>query len=245
MPKACAAQQAMDQLVERDQFLQEAGRNFEDRKQGFAHIPEPFLPPALREELKAYRQVEELFAEEDRQRMKKALKAEAQEKILSTLGEMADLAEPIVKIFLDAMELAGGFSDAKVFENSSFEWGTAVCGAIGAAVESKELLEGEDETLDKTLSPAGKEEEQRRKLLDENKKIEILKFMKDFLLTQAKTPRPLGVVKKAADLSDSSGVAQAIPIICPWSTPSKRPSRLARRPNYHLRARGIGVSQNA
>ncbi len=207
------AQEAMDRLVERNQLLEEAGASFEERKQAFAHIPEAMLPPQFREELKAYRDVEELFAdEEEEERIKKARKGEAKESILSTLGELAELAEPVVNMFLDAMAIGGGFSDGKAFESGSFDWAAAVSGAVGAALADKDMFKSEKETLDKTLTPGSDEEAQRRKLLDEDKKIQMLAFMKDFLLAQAKTTgAALDLVKKGMDLSSSSGVAHAIP----------------------------------
>jgi hypothetical protein len=220
------AQQTMDRLVERDQMLEEAGASFEDRKRAFEHIPETFLPPRFREELRAYRQVDALFREEDeQQRAVDAKKKQVKESLLSALGELGELAEPILNTFLDAMDVTGAFVAADGEHNplgvlasiqdtsGRFSLANAITGGITAAMSAKDMVRSENEMLDHTTAPADEEEASRRRLRDESKKVEVLKFLKEYLLTTAKAELAALNIAGQASRSIQDQVSSAIPVL--------------------------------
>jgi hypothetical protein len=216
------AQEAMDRLVERDQILDEAGATFEERKAAFAHVPEQFLPPKFKEELKAYREVDALFKEEDEEeRIKEANKAQAKDTILSALGDLAAVAGPLVDIFLDAMDVAGnltGFQSNN--QNASFlgpiqdqtgnfSIASSVANGISALLSNKDMIESEDEAIEGLGGPQDQEAAQRRKLLDESKKLKVLSFLKEFIMTDAKMV--YGALNLATNITNTT--LQAVPIL--------------------------------
>src|SRR5205823_6668580 len=108
-----------------------------------------------------------LFKQEDEeQRIKDARKGEARESILSTLGDLASLARPIVDMFLDAMDVAGGLttinvdgkSDAGFLEaiqdkSGQFQLANAITNGITALLADKDMLGSEVETIKGVSGP--------------------------------------------------------------------------------------------
>jgi hypothetical protein len=106
------AQEALERIVERDKQLSDAGALPEARERALGDLPEFLKPPRFREELKAYREVQELFErEEEQERLVAAAREELSKSILTNLKHLGEKALPVVEMFLDVSGAANCFID--------------------------------------------------------------------------------------------------------------------------------------
>ncbi len=222
------AQETMDRMAERDELLEQAGASLEERKRAFGDVPPALMPPKFREELQAYREVEELFKVEDEyERLKKAAKEEVTNNILKDLKGLAEVAKPIVELFLDASGIINNFiptpkelpEDADEAQKSAFEAAEAlkakfemtrmVAEGIECFMNTKEMLESEKETIDEVSNPKDEEKAILRSMKEDKKAEALLKFMKDFIITTAKTTKGvLSMTKAGIGLAHNTGAAE-------------------------------------
>src|SRR5262249_6161557 len=113
--QAIAARTAFVELIEQDQILEDMGASFEDRVRAFEGVPKSLWPPKFREELNAYPEVTEIFADEEiKEQKEKAGRDEMKKEWKKTTGDMSELAEPVISLFFDAMGSVADIYGAEV-----------------------------------------------------------------------------------------------------------------------------------
>ncbi|HSI13750.1 MAG TPA: hypothetical protein VK961_17020, partial [Chthoniobacter sp.] len=223
------AQETMERMLARDEILEAAGASLEERKRAFGDMPPALLPKKFREELQAYREVEELFKiEDEHERIKAATREELKNSILKDLKGLAEVALPIIELFLDASCIVNNFipvavdpgEDATEDQKSAFETAEAlkakfeitrmVAEGLECFINTKEMLESENEMLE-GISDSDDDEEKTilRQMKKDDKTAKMLAFMKDFIITTAKTTKGvLSMTKAGIGLAHNSGASE-------------------------------------
>ena len=223
------AQETMERMLARDEILEAAGASLEERKRAFGDLPPALLPPKFREELQAYREVEELFKiEDEHERIKAATKEELKNSILKDLKGLAEVALPIVELFLDASCIVNNFipvaidpgegateEQVSAFETAEalkakFEITRMVAEGLECFINTKEMLESEQEMLE-AMDDSDEDEEKviLRQMKKDDRTAKMLAFMKDFIITTAKTTKGvLSMTKAGIGLAHNTGASE-------------------------------------
>ena len=101
-----AINKALFDIVEQDHILQDHGASFEERKRALDGIPVALWPGEFREELTAYRTVQEaIVKDKERARIKKVARANFKKELAARVGVSWDLAEPLIDVLFDAIAI--------------------------------------------------------------------------------------------------------------------------------------------
>jgi hypothetical protein len=232
-----ATREAYVELIQQDQILEDMGASLEDRKRAFEGVPKALWPPKFREELKAYREVSLLFAEEDEhERKEQAARELVKESLMKKLGKKWEAAEPIITAFFDAMgsvadivgyQLASN-SGAKPEFKGGVQWEMSDSNIPSDLKAHKENLEmvsmigdGLDAYLKRPKEMVGDELDALEGLDDEekgggDKTLDVLTFLKTFIKTSASaTKMTMSIAKKVATEGSTAQkeLSGAIPIV--------------------------------
>ena len=181
-----AAQHAYVELIEQDQIMEDMGASFEQRQQAFASVPKALWPLKFREEVKAYREVELLVAQE---KVEEEAKQRAKKQIETKLGKLGAAYKdvykrlsPILDVVFDSVSAVGDIrgigKEKEAPDQLSImkDMTSAMVTYFSENISAVKELAGEDKK-------DGEEEDVEEK--DENEEsLKILEFLKEACKSQ-------------------------------------------------------------